>query len=548
MHGGFPVITLSERPNLEHLRKQAKDLLRLYRRHDAGACERLRVSLPAARGRNDAALIAQQLKLHDMQSCIAREHGCASWQELKDQVELQRARAQDQRTLQLYWLRLVYGGDVAGGPARPRPTTAARVLQQHPELVATDPMLACAVGDETLLRRTLDADPSWVNRSGGPLDIPPLIAVCHSTLAGIEPFGAALRRSLRLLLDRGADPNQAIGNRWPPHSLEKPGDGRLTPIYGAAGKLHDVTMTRMLLAAGADANDNESLYHSIDDPDVALPCTRLLLEAGTRVPGTNALAKVLDFDNLAGLKLLLAHVPHAHADLAHALHWAVYRGRSAAHVRALLDAGADPKSLDAHRGHARSASFLLPDVARLLGASDGETPSEAERFAAACVAGDEAAARRLLAASPDLFASLTEAQLKLLPNAAMSGHDAAVKLMVNLGWPIGTRGGDIDGSALNWAVFRGNPELTAFLLERGASFREPHGYGSDVLGTLGWASLNVPRSDGDWAGCAWALLEHGLPEVSALPDRDPTGETRELAIDGRTFVFTAEVADVLLRD
>ena len=84
--------TLSERSNIDHLRKQAKDLLRSYRRGDAPAFERLRAALPAARGKSDEALAAAQLRLHDMQSCIAREHGFASWTELKDGVELQRAR------------------------------------------------------------------------------------------------------------------------------------------------------------------------------------------------------------------------------------------------------------------------------------------------------------------------------------------------------------------------------------------------------------------------------------------------------------------------
>ena len=37
-------------PHLEHLRKQAKDLLRAYRRQESPAFDRLRAALPAARG------------------------------------------------------------------------------------------------------------------------------------------------------------------------------------------------------------------------------------------------------------------------------------------------------------------------------------------------------------------------------------------------------------------------------------------------------------------------------------------------------------------
>src|SRR5687768_6510489 len=98
--------------NIDHLRKQAKDLLRLYRRGTPVAFDRLRAALPAARGKSDAALAAMQLRLHDMHSCLAREHGFPSWLELKDHVELQRVRASDSSALRMYWLRLVYGGDV----------------------------------------------------------------------------------------------------------------------------------------------------------------------------------------------------------------------------------------------------------------------------------------------------------------------------------------------------------------------------------------------------------------------------------------------------
>ena len=540
--------TLSDRSNIDHLRKQAKDLLRLYRRGDVTALERLRGALPAARGKSHAALGAMQLRLHDMQSCIAREYGFASWNELKDNVDLRRARAQDPRTLQLYWLRLVYGGDVAGGSGRPRPELAARVHQQQPDLVS-DALMACAIGDEVAVARAIDADPGWMNRAGGLLKIPPLIAVTHSTLVKLDRYREGLHRCLRLLLDRGADPNQSFRNRWPPGSLEKPGEEPLTAIYGAAGKTHDAHMTAMLLAAGADANDNESLYHSIDDPRPELPCTRLLLEAGTRVAGTNALAKVLDFDNLGGLKMLLAHTEHGDPDLGRILHWAIYRGRSAAHVRALLDQGADPRSLDSHRQDARhhAASSGLPEVLRLLEeGGDGEPFTDQERFVAACASADAVAARRLLGAKPALIENLTAGQLKQLPNLAMSGRDEAVKLMVELGWPITTRGGDIDGSALNWAVFRGNAPLTEFLLQHGATFREPHRYGSDVIGTLSWASLNEPHGNGDWPRCAAALLAHGMPSANPLPDADVSLPMRTVSIDGRTMTFSEEVAEVLL--
>ena len=101
-------------------------------------------------------------------------------------------------------------------------------------------------------------------------------------------------------------------------------------------------------------------------------------------------------------------------------------------------------------------------------------------------------------------------------------------------------------SALNWAVFRGRPELAEFLLEHGASFRERHGYNSDVIGTLSWASLNQPRADGDWPGCAAALLAHGMPAATPLPETNPPQPVRTVSIDGRTASFPEEVAEVLL--
>ena len=96
--------------------------------------------------------------------------------------------------------------------------------------------------------------------------------------------------------------------------------------------------------------------------------------------------------------------------------------------------------------------------------------------------------------------------------------------MVELGWPIAVTGGDWQASALNLAVYQGDPELTRFLLEHGASWTERHGFNDNVRGILGWASRNQPvhgfahaglwRSD--WVACARALVEHGMP----IPESD----------------------------
>jgi len=186
---------LPERSNIEQLRRQAKELLRDYRRHDPAAFERFRNSLPAARDRDDAGLIDMSLALHDAQSCIAREYGFESWLELKARVEWQQASTKDLAAARLHWLQLVYGGPTAGGDSfSGRPTLAAKLLAERPELARGDAYLACAVGDDAVVRAAIAAAPAWVNRSGGVLAIPPLVGVTHSTLGRVATFVPGLRR------------------------------------------------------------------------------------------------------------------------------------------------------------------------------------------------------------------------------------------------------------------------------------------------------------------------------------------------------------------
>ena len=139
---------LPDRSNLDHLKKQAKDLIRLYRSRDAAAMARFRSALPAAAGLSDEDISSQQLRLHDAQSCIAREHGFASWPDLKRYVEVQAVAQKERAVRVLHWAQLVYSGDVSGAVNRANPRVALRVLAEDPDLIAGDPWLACAIGDE----------------------------------------------------------------------------------------------------------------------------------------------------------------------------------------------------------------------------------------------------------------------------------------------------------------------------------------------------------------------------------------------------------------
>ena len=542
---------LPPKANLDHLKKQAKELLRLYRDGNATAIARFVNHLPAAAHRSDSEAIALQLRLHDAQSCIAREYGFSSWADLALYVETSAFAHHDQAALIRRWLGLAYGGDVTGTYDAARPRVAVQLLQEHPGLLATDAYVACAAGRLEVVSRMTAVDPDWINRAGGPLNLPPLVAVTHSRLGQLPEFIARLRDCAQHLLEVGADPNQRIGNRFPPASLAKPEESEpLSALYGAAGVIRDLALTEMLLEAGADPNDGESLYHSLENPD----CTRLLLRYGARVTGTNALRRALDMPDPAALELVLAHGGDANEPAGEGptkvwgppLLRAIAVSRSTRHIAALLAAGADPTArTPAGISVYRLASQVgLPEVVALLRTYGvQETLSDDDDFVAACGRADAFEARRIQAQRPDLPGALPEDRLRLLPDAAAWGSTSAVKVMVELGWTIAARGGDWDATALNHAVFHGDADLTAFLLSHGASWRETQGFGDDVLGTLSWASVNEPTlaHNPDWVACARALLAHGLPEV----ERDPSNPDRVM-IEGRPKRFSEAVTEVLL--
>ena len=508
---------LPENPNFSHLKKQAKDLLRLYHDKNPEAFARFRKYLPAAEGKDDDALIALDLKLHDAQSCIAREYGKPAWINLRNYVDWSNARfSPERKDVIALWLHKAYGHDTEHAD----PLFAAKRLQEIPDFLQGDLFLACTIGDEEVVRQAIAADPSRVNRITNRwrcpgckqyLGRPPLVAVTHTTLARLPVFRDRLRRCARILLDAGANPNQS----W----KERTDSAPITALYGAAGKNHDPEMTRMLLEAGANPNgDCESLYHSIETDDPT--CMGLLLKAGAKVEGVNALHHQLDKDDIEGLHLMLSYTKDVNdpdSRIGHPLIWAIRRRRSAPHIRALLEAGANPQvtTSDGVSAYVFAIQTGLPEIAELLRQAGAEgTLSLEDEFVAACAKADISAATRILAAHPDMFSRLSEAQLRQLPNLMEARNLPAVRLMVEIGWPIAVRGGDWGASVLSHAVYQGDPEWTRFFLQHGATWTEEHNYGN-VPGILGWASRNQPPGP-DWVGCARALVDHGMP----VPEND----------------------------
>ncbi|MFT5088572.1 MAG: hypothetical protein ACI8PG_002937 [Planctomycetota bacterium] len=74
--------TLPPNPSLDHLKKQARDLLKAYQSGDAETLARLRASVPQLAAASDAEIQNAKFALHDAQRILAREYGFENWTDL----------------------------------------------------------------------------------------------------------------------------------------------------------------------------------------------------------------------------------------------------------------------------------------------------------------------------------------------------------------------------------------------------------------------------------------------------------------------------------
>ena len=203
-----------------------------------------------------------------------------------------------------------------------------------------------------------------------------------------------------------------------------------------------------------------------------------------------------------------------------ALHWAVWRGRSAQAVAMLLDSGAaiDAKRNDGRTAYAMAVQSGQTELAALLEARGAKTDlSPLDRFLQAAATSGPQEWDRLLSEAPEF--ALPEAE-RLLPDLAISHRTSAVRALLAAGMPVDARG-ELGGTALHWACWKGYADLVEVLLRQGASLTaEDHQFHGTPAGWFAHGLATCSEHTGDYPQVARLLLAAG----ATIPSRDiPTG-------------------------
>ena len=130
----MPAKQFPSQPDLNHLKYQAKDLLKGHAAHDRGVAQRIREFNPRFKGATDAEIFESASRLSDAQFTIAREYGFKSWARLKAHVESPELAGRlklphherIENAVFRHAVELLDAGDTAG---------LRDYLKQHPKLV-----------------------------------------------------------------------------------------------------------------------------------------------------------------------------------------------------------------------------------------------------------------------------------------------------------------------------------------------------------------------------------------------------------------------------
>jgi ankyrin repeat protein len=303
------------------------------------------------------------------------------------------------------------------------------------------------------LEAALADDPDAVNRATGPFRWPPLLYVTYGRLNVGDPVG-----STGVLLAHGADPD--AGFLW--HGLVSP----FTALTGAFGggeqgqsaHRHGPAIAQLLLRAGADPNDNQTLYNRMFTP--ADDHLELLFAHG------------LGADRPSPWRRRFGHTyPSPEQMLGEQLRWAAGHGFTA-RVRLLLEHGVDPRSPGYHPDHGDLTAFELAvthghrEAADLLAEVGGSSDriDDVDQLLSAAFSADRAALR---AASPAVVGQARGRRPDAVAVAVEHGHDAAIPVLLELGFDVNAAGRWAT-TALHEAAHSGRADVVATLLAAGA--------------------------------------------------------------------------------
>ena len=411
---------------------------------------------------------------------------------------------------------------------------ADALLAAHAGIANASIYTAAILGDDAGVRRWIALDPALATATGGPHAWDALTYLCFSSyLKRDRARSADFVRAATALLDAGASANTG----WTEHD-HQPEPAWEPVLYGAAGIAHHPELTRLLLDRGADPNDDETCYHTPESYDNG--ALEILVATG-RVTDENLVMMLIrkhDWHDGAGARFLLEH--GANPNLKHRwgalpLHHALARDNALAMFELLLDHGADPR-LEANglTAFAVAAREGRSDVLQLFAQRGIRVElTGADRLIAAVAMDDAAGVRTIVAREPHLVPGVIAMGGDLL--ATFSGTDNAggirqlLDLGVNVAAPF-TKGdgyyGQPPGSlAIHIAAWRLRLPALRVLLERGSPINVPDARGRTPLALAVRASVDSYWTERALPEFVTLLLDAGA-SASSIPL--PTGS---VAID-----------------
>lgn len=491
----MPDRTLPADPNLEQYKKQAKDLAKNYSLRIPDALARVRRHHPRFQRRPESVAQASQINRTDAQLIIAREHGFESWPKFARHIEtINMIRSlgslRDPVAAFIEMACAPRHADHVSGTLE----HAEMILSRYPHVAISNIHTAAILGDESTIRNFLSRDPKSATATGGPHGWDALTHLCFSRYLRLDKSRSnAFVSSAQALLEAGASANtgwhEMIDYPSPRPILE-------SAIYGAAAVARHPGLTRLLLAHGADPNDEETPYHAPEGYDNTI--VKILLESGklSQVSLSWMLVRKADWHDDEGIRLLLEN--HADPNLItrwgdSALHHALRRDNSLRAIELLLAHGADPALKNASDGKSSvvmAAYRGRGDVLELLEQRGIALDLDGlDRLVAVCSKADRESIGQLVAREPQVLQQLVAQGGTLLVEFAGNGNLEGVQCLLDLGaspselHKEGIPYFDIakNSTALHSAAWRAWPAVVKELIKRGTPVNALDGKGRTAL-------------------------------------------------------------------